>query len=149
MTQVESPGTRIRLRVRYAETDQMGRAHHMHYLAWFELGRTELIRATGLAYADMEQQGIMLPVAHVEVDYRHGATYDELIEIETWVSDVRSRTVTFAYRATRAENGETLAAGSTRLVCTDPDGRPRRIPTEILETLDGLAARVSTRDTST
>ena len=82
MTQDELPGSRIRLRVRYAETDQMGRAHHMQYLAWFELGRTELIRGTGLAYADMERQGIFLPVAHVEVDYRSGAGYDELVEIE-------------------------------------------------------------------
>ena len=143
MTRGESPGSRIHLRVRYAETDQMGRAHHMHYLAWFELGRTELIRGTGMAYADMERQGTMLPVSHVEVEYRRGAGYDELVEIETRVSEVRSRTVTFSYRATGAEDGELLATGSTRLVCTDPAGRPTRIPDAARATLRELASEAA------
>lgn len=144
MREADPPGARIQLRVRYAETDQMGRAHHMQYLAWFELGRTELIRGTGLAYAEMERRGIWLPVSHVELDYRRGAGYDELVEIETRVSGVRSRTVTFAYRALRVEDGELLAEGTTRLVCTSADGRPRRFPPEIEETLRGLVDRSPT-----
>jgi acyl-CoA thioester hydrolase len=146
MTDVGSPGASIRLRVRYAETDQMGRAHHMQYLAWFELGRTELIRAAGMVYADMEKQGILLPVAHAEVEYRRGVGYDELVEIETRVSDVRSRSVTFAYRALRAADGEVLATGTTRLVCTDSEGRPRRIPAPIAEMLIGLTAPAAKSD---
>lgn len=139
MRDSDSGGARTRLRVRYAETDQMGRAHHMQYLAWFELGRTELIRATGTAYVDLERQGVMLPVADVEVRYLRGAGYDELVEILTRVSEVRSRTVTFEYEARRASDGEVLAKGATRLVCTDPAGRPMRIPAEVARTLRSLS----------
>ena len=133
-------GNRTLLRVRYAETDQMGRAHHMQYLAWFELGRTELLRAAGVAYSEIERQGVMLPVSNVEVEYTGGAGYDELVEVETRVSEVRSRTVSFAYVAKRAETGELLASGSTRLVCTNADGRPRRIPPHLITVLHSLQA---------
>jgi acyl-CoA thioester hydrolase len=131
-------GERTRLRVRYAETDQMGRAHHMQYLAWFELGRTELLRGAGVAYSALEREGVMLPVSNVEVEYRSPVGYDETVDIYTRVSRVRSRTVTFTYLATRAETGEELAAGSTRLVCTDERGKPRRIPPHLIVVLEGL-----------
>jgi len=133
-------GSRTLLRVRYAETDQMGRAHHMQYLAWFELGRTELLRAAGVVYSEIERQGVMLPVSNVEVEYTSGAGYDELVEVETRVSEVRSRTVSFSYVATRADTGEVLASGSTRLVCTNVDGRPRRIPPHLITVLRSLQA---------
>ncbi len=138
MTSGATAGARTRLRVRYAETDQMGRAHHMQYLAWFELGRTELLRAAGAAYSEIERQGVMLPVSNVDVEYLSGAGYDELVEVETRVSEVRSRTVTFAYVATRAETGEILATGSTRLVCTNGEGRPKRIPLHLVTVLRSL-----------
>ena len=131
---------RTLLRVRYAETDQMGRAHHMQYLAWFELGRTELLRAAGVAYSEIERQGVMLPVSNVEVEYTSGVGYDELVEIETRVSEVRSRTVSFAYVAIRAGTGEVLASGTTRLVCTNASGRPRRIPAHLITVLHSLQA---------
>jgi acyl-CoA thioester hydrolase len=131
-------GERTRLRVRYAETDQMGRAHHMQYLAWFELGRTELLRGAGVAYSALEREGVMLPVSNVEVEYRSPVGYDETVDIYTRVSRVRSRTVAFTYLATRAETGEELAAGSTRLVCTDERGKPRRIPPHLIVVLEGL-----------
>ena len=136
-----APGSRIELRVRYAETDQMGRAHHMQFLAWFELGRTELLRGTGTAYADLEKRGVMLPVTDVDVRYLHGAGYDELVEIVTGVTDVRSRTVTFSYRALRAVDGTVLATGSTRLMCTGLTGRPMRIPPDVARTLRSLMPR--------
>ncbi|MBT8462520.1 MAG: acyl-CoA thioesterase [Gemmatimonadetes bacterium] len=129
-----------RLRVRYAETDQMGRAHHMHYLAWFELGRTDLLRAAGVAYSKIEQEGVKLPVSHVEIEYRGPVRYDELVDVYTRVSGVRSRTVTFTYLAVRAETGDELAAGSTRLVCTDDKGKPRRIPPHLIDVLESLKA---------
>ena len=97
MSSNPTAGERTRLRVRYAETDQMGRAHHMHYLAWFELGRTELLRGAGVAYSEIESQGVKLPVSNVEIEYRSPAGYDEAVDIFTRVSRVRSRTVTFSY----------------------------------------------------
>lgn len=138
MRDEESGCGRTSLRVRYAETDQMGRAHHMQYLAWFELGRTELLRSAGVAYSKLEREGVMLPVSHVEVEYRSPVGYDEIVDIYTRVSRVRSRTVTFSYLAARAENGEELATGSTRLVCTDSTGRPKRISPHLITVLESL-----------
>ena len=140
MSSHPTAGERTRLRVRYAETDQMGRAHHMHYLAWFELGRTELLRGAGVAYSEIESQGVKLPVSNEEIEYRSPAAYDEAVDIFTRVSRVRSRTVTFSYLAARGETGEALATGSTRLVCTDAEGRPRRIPPHLISVLEGLLA---------
>lgn len=140
MSSHPTAGERTRLRVRYAETDQMGRAHHMHYLAWFELGRTELLRGAGVAYSEIESQGVKLPVSNVEIEYRSPVAYDEAVDIFTRVSRVRSRTVTFSYLAARGETGEALATGSTRLVCTDADGSPRRIPPHLISVLEGLLA---------
>jgi acyl-CoA thioester hydrolase len=112
----------------------------MHYLAWFELGRTELLRGAGVAYSEIESQGVKLPVSNVEIEYRSPAAYDEAVDIFTRVSRVRSRTVTFSYLAARAETGEALATGSTRLVCTDAEGTPRRIPPHLISVLEGLLA---------
>lgn len=138
MTSNKGEGDRTRLRVRYAETDQMGRAHHMHYLAWFELGRTDLLRSAGVAYSEIERQGVRLPVSNVEVEYRSPAGYDELVDVITRISEVRSRTITFTYDAVRADTGEVLATGMTRLFCTDDAGKPRRIPEHLLLVLEGL-----------
>jgi acyl-CoA thioester hydrolase len=144
----EIPGSRTAIRVRYAETDQMGHAHHMNYLAWFELGRTELMRANGLSYAGLEQEGILLPVARAELDYRQGAGYDEQVWILSRVKQVRSRSVTFAYEAVRAKDEALLARGTTTLVCTDSDLRLRRIPGEAQRILEQLkiAAEAESHD---
>ena len=138
------PGSRTEIRVRYAETDQMGHAHHMNYLAWFELGRTELMRANGVSYAGLEQQGILLPVARAELDYRQGAGYDEQVWIRSRVKQVRSRSVTFEYEAVRAADEALLARGSTTLVCTDSDLRLRRIPDEAQRMLEELMCAAET-----
>jgi acyl-CoA thioester hydrolase len=134
----EIPGSRTEIRVRYAETDQMGHAHHMNYLAWFELGRTELMRVNGLSYAQLERDGTLLPVARAELSYRKGAGYDERVQIRTRVTEVRSRSVTFGYEAIRADDGVRLASGLTTLVCTDAELRPRRIPDTALRILERL-----------
>jgi acyl-CoA thioester hydrolase len=138
MSERQPPGSRIEIRVRYAETDQMGLAHHMHYLAWFELGRTALMRANGISYAELERGGLLLPVARAELEYRRGAGYDDRVEIRTRVSGVRSRAVSFAYEARAAADGELLATGTTTLVCTDSDMRPRRMPGEVAALLGRL-----------
>lgn len=118
----------IRLRVRYGETDQMGRAHHAHYLLWCEEGRTAWMRERGASYADLESEGVYLPVSRVSVDYREPARYEEEIDVVTRVSGVRSRSVSFAYRVLRASDGTALADATTELVCMDGRGKVRRLP---------------------
>lgn len=130
----------VELRVRYAETDQMGRAHHRHYLVWCELGRTTLMRAHGVSYAEMERDGLLLPVSRVEVEYRLPAAYDERVRIHTRLERVRSREIVLAYRIARAKDDATLARARTWLICADAGGRPRRFPVGVRERLDGLAA---------
>ncbi len=130
--------------MRYAETDRMGVVYHAHYLIWCELGRTDYIREGGMSYRAMEEAGIMLAVAEANVRYRAPARYDDLIRVETTLTDVSSRAVTFEYRIANAETGELLATASTLLVALDPSYRVARLPAEIrgrLEASAGAAAR--------
>lgn len=131
----------IELRVRYAETDQMGVVYHTNYLVWCEIGRTELIRAlTGVSYAALEAEGVALAVAELSIRYHGAARYDNLIRVRTTLSDARSRAVTFEYAITNAESGERLATARTVLVSLDPRGRPVVMPESLRRGLAGDAA---------
>ncbi len=117
------------VRVRYAETDQMGVVYHTNYLVWCEIGRTELLRAmTGMSYAGLEQQGIRLAVSELSVRYHGAARYDNLIRVRTTLTESRSRSITFEYLITNAESGDRLASARTVLVSLDPAGRPSTLP---------------------
>ena len=118
----------------------MGKAHHMHYLAWFELGRMELLRANGILYAELERADVMLPVTKAEVEYRQSVGYDEAVQVWTSIGEVRSRTVTFLYEARRAVDGGLLARGRTVVACTDRDARARSIPGAVVMALIGDTA---------
>jgi acyl-CoA thioester hydrolase len=119
------------IRVRYAETDQMGVAHHREYFAWFEVGRTDLLRGLGLSYRELEQQGIRLPVIEAQARYFTPAHYDDLLEIRTAVTAMTGARVSFAYEVRRAETEGCLAVGSTSHAAIDPKGRPRRLPAHL------------------
>ncbi|WP_419161935.1 acyl-CoA thioesterase [Candidatus Palauibacter sp.] len=126
------------VRVRYAETDQMGCVHHRHYLVWCELGRTSLMRRHGVSYAELERGGLMLPVSRAEVEYRVPAGYDDRIRIHTWLERVRSRQLVFSYRIASGDDDTTHAYARTALVCTDSHGRPRRLPEAVRRELAAL-----------
>jgi acyl-CoA thioester hydrolase len=135
------PGSVTEIRVRYAETDQMRRAHHMAYVGWFELGRTEMMRLNGLSYAEMEKRGILLPVVRLHIDYLKGVAYEDVVEVHTSIEEVRSRRVTFHYRVVHASDGSLAAEATSVLVCMDPEGKPRRLPDDVREDLEALSAR--------
>ena len=119
----------LELRVRYAETDQMGVVYHTNYLVWCEIGRTELIRSmTGTSYAELERAGVALAVAELSIRYHGAARYDNLIRVRTTLSDARSRSVSFDYEITNAESDERLATARTVLVSLDARGRPTVMP---------------------
>lgn len=131
-------GAALEFRVRYAETDQMGVVYHANYLVWCEMGRTELIRRRGDSYAELERAGVVLAVADASVRYHAPARYDDLIRVEAWVDQVRSRTVKFSYRISRASDGEPdvrLASATTTLIALDRDSRPRTLPPDLIERL--------------
>ena len=119
----------LELRVRYAETDQMGVVYHTNYLVWCEIGRTELIRnLTGMSYATLEEEGVALAVSELSIRYHGAAKYDNLISVRTSLADARSRSVTFDYVISNTESGERLATARTVLVSLDPRGRPVVMP---------------------
>lgn len=119
------------LRVRYAETDQMGVAWHGEYLVWFEVGRTDLLRNLGLTYRELEAQGLHLPVIEVQVRYLRPARYDDILEIRTALGHLSGARVSFAYEVLREEGTVSLAQGTTSHAAVDREGRPRRLPDEL------------------
>lgn len=117
-----------RVRVRYLEVDPMRVAHHSCYLAWFEVGRTELMRELGCTYRQMESEGVFLPVVEVSCRYRSPARYDDLLEIETVLLEVAASRVTFEYCLRRAEGDALLAEGRTVHATVDSRGGVIRLP---------------------
>src|SRR3712207_1513256 len=114
------------IRVRYAETDRMGLLHHANYLVYFEQGRTELLRARGLSYKDLEDQGYLLVLTKVEVRYRRPARYDDLLTLRTTVE--RATLVRIDHRYELLCAGQLLAEGTSTLACVDRAGQPQALP---------------------
>jgi acyl-CoA thioester hydrolase len=128
-----SKGAASSIRVRYAETDQMGVAYHGNYFAWFEVGRTDLLRGHGMTYKDLEAQDVHLPVIEAQARFVRPALYDDVLEIRTRVSEVSGARLTFAYEVRRGQD-DLLATGSTSHAAVDGRGRARRLP-EVLRRL--------------
>jgi acyl-CoA thioester hydrolase len=127
------------VRVRYAETDQMGVVYHANYLVWCDIGRTQYLKALGANYAELERSGTMLAVSDASIRYHASARYDEVIRIETTLREVRSRALTFDYEIINAASGTRLASASTVLVSLDRSGRPVKLPDQtraLLRTAD-------------
>jgi acyl-CoA thioester hydrolase len=113
---------------RYVETDQAGVIHNSVYPIWFEMGRTELLRANGLAYKDLEAAGFFFVVAELHVKYRRPSRYDQPLTLETTCGPVTASRVEHTYKLTDSVTGVVLAEGSTILACVDRQGRLQRIP---------------------
>jgi acyl-CoA thioester hydrolase len=117
------------VRVRYAETDQMGVVYYANYMVWMEVGRVEFCRALGVAYRDMEQQDkILLTVAEVNCRYLSPAFYDEEVIIKTWLEKSHPRMVTFAYEMRRASDAGALSSGYSKHIFCGPGLKPVRLP---------------------
>ena len=132
----DAPSCTVEFRTRYSETDQMGIIHHANYLAWCEIGRTELIRRLWKPYAEVEKDGVLLPVTDVSLRYHASARYDELVRVTTHVQSVRSRSIVFAYLIERVEedgSATRLVTASTGLTPIDRAGRLRALPAEVMD----------------
>ena len=122
-----------RLRVRYAETDQMGIVHHANYLVWFELGRTDLCRDAGVPYTEIESRGYILVVTDVTCRYRLPFHYDDEVIVRTSIASAASRAMTFAYELYDTA-GELHASGTTSHLWVDAQTRkPVRADAEAME----------------
>jgi acyl-CoA thioester hydrolase len=122
-----------RLRVRYAETDQMGVVYHSNHLIWFEVGRVELMRQMGFSYRDMERDdGRFIAVAEVKCRYRAPVYYDEEVVVRTQLKSVRESVVVFSYEIVRADNDAVLAEGETTHIVTDSNMKIAALPEKYL-----------------
>jgi acyl-CoA thioester hydrolase len=129
------------VRVRYAETDQMGVVYHANYLIWFEVGRVELMRALGLEYKRMEiEDDCRIVVADAHCRYRHSAMYDELLRIRTRIAESRNRLIKFSYEVIRDADGKVLANGETTHVICGRNGRTKMLPKKYHSVFDAVAA---------
>lgn len=117
------------IRVRYAETDQMGIVHHSNYYVWFEIGRSEICRANGFSYQQMEKEdNVLLVVAESFCRYKSPAFYEDVLTIRTKLEKLRSRSLIFAYEIYRASDEMTLAVGQTLHIVTDHQKRIVSLP---------------------
>lgn len=122
-----------RVRVRYAETDQMGVVYHSNHLIWFEVGRVELLRQLGFSYRDMEREdGRFIAVAEAKCRYRAPVYYDEEVVIRTRLKHVRESVVVFSYELLRANGGALLAEGETTHIVTDGSMKIAALPEKYL-----------------
>ncbi len=124
------------IRVRYAETDQMGVVYHANYLVWCEIGRTDFIRRCGMSYADMERSGVKLAVTEATLRMHASARYDDMIRVTTRLAEVRSRSVAFAYDIASADSGVRIATATTTLVSVSADGRTVSLTADIRALLE-------------
>ncbi|MEO7653817.1 MAG: thioesterase family protein [Bryobacteraceae bacterium] len=118
-----------RLRVRYAETDQMGVVYYANYIVWMEVGRVDYCKSVGFSYEQMERQdGVFLAVSEAKCRYVYPARFDQDIDIHTHLEDAHPRMVRFGYEMRLADNGRVLATGETKHVFCGRDLKPVRLP---------------------
>ena len=126
-TDQPAPTISHQFRVRYAETDAMGIAHHSSFLLWMEMGRTEFMRSFGFTYRQLEELGVVMPVVELNVRYRRPARYDDQLRIDTYVAEFTRVRIKLAYRILREPDNELLAEGWTLHALTNTEGRPIRL----------------------
>ncbi len=124
----------VSIRPRYGEVDSMGVVYHAHYLVYFEIGRTEYMRAHGASYAALEREGYRLAVVDASVQYKRPAMYDQELEVAVWLSQLGRATATFRYELWDQE-GHVLASGQTRLGCINAQNRPVALPAATYQAL--------------
>jgi len=133
-----------RLRVRYAETDQMGVVYHSNHFIWFEVGRVELLRQLGFSYRDMETEDkLFIAVAEAKCRYRAPVFYDEEVLIRTQLVHVRNSVVRFGYELLRAGDGTLLADGETTHIVTGADMKTTVLPEKYLKVFRATVGKLS------
>jgi acyl-CoA thioester hydrolase len=130
------------VRVRYAETDQMGVVYHANYLVWFEVGRVEFIRQMGMTYAAMEREGAMIAVVEATARYKAPARYDDELIVRTSVAGLRGPIVRFRYAVVRAADEMLLCEGETVHIVVGRDMKKREMPPAYAERFAQLQRRM-------
>ncbi len=133
-----------RVRVRYAETDQMGVVYHANYFIWFEVGRVEFLRQMGFSYRDMEKDdGCCIAVVDARCRYKAPARYDDEIVVRTHLKNIRESIIHFGYELLRAGDGVLLAEGETTHVVTDMNMKKTPLPEKYMQAFRQAVVRLS------
>ena len=136
----------VNVRVRYAETDQMGVVYHANYFVWFEVGRVELMRALGAEYKRMEtEDDCQIVVADVRCRYHHPARYDEVLRVRTRIAESKNRVIRFSYELFRDADGKLLANAETTHIICGKNGKPKLLPGKYRKIFDAIAADIPDR----
>jgi acyl-CoA thioester hydrolase len=136
----------VTVRVRYAETDQMGVVYHANYLVWFEVGRVELMRALGVEYKRMElEDDCQIVLADAHCRYHHPARYDEVLRVRTRIAESKNRVIRFAYELFRDADGQLLASGETTHIICGKNGKPKLLPGKYRAIFGAIAAEAPDR----
>jgi len=144
---IEQGYAEARVRVRYAETDQMGVVYHANYLVWFEVGRVEFIRQLGMDYKDMEQEdGALIAVAEVTARYKVPARYDDELVVKTSLTGMRGPIVKFRYVVLRPADDTILCEGETVHFVVGRDMKRREMPAKYVETFAAVMHRLAKKD---
>ena len=130
-------GPSLTVRVYYEDTDAAGVVYYANYFTLFERGRTELFRFMGIPYSDIEKQGVYVPVSDARCIYKRSARDDDLLRIESAVEEMKRARIKIAYRILRNDT-ELLAEGYTVHAFVNAEGKPRRIPQEIVSTIQSF-----------
>ena len=130
-----------RIRVRYAETDQMGVVYHSNHFIWFEVGRVELLRQLGFTYKDMETaDDCFIAVVDARCRYKAPVRYDDEIVVRTYLKHVREKVIHFGYELRGAETGQLLAEGETTHIVANAQMKPRKLPEKYMAAFRAAAS---------
>ncbi|WP_130863130.1 acyl-CoA thioesterase [Bacilliculturomica massiliensis] len=135
------------IRVPYADTDAMGVVYHMNYIKYFEVGRGEMMRGLGFPYREMEKEGMMLPVIECACKYKTPAVYDDVLEIRSILTEVKSASIRVDYEIRRKEDGVLLVTGMTRHAVTDKSMKPVRLKTHFPAFYASMTGETEAEDT--
>ena len=129
-----TPVTECRLRVRYAETDQMGVVYHANHFIWFEVGRVELLRQLGFSYKDMEREDdCFIAVVDARCRYKAPVHYDDEVVVRTYLKHVREKVIHFGYELRKVDTGKLLAEGETTHIVANAKMKPRALPEKYMK----------------
>lgn len=127
------------LRVRFAETDMMGVAHHSSYVIYLEAGRVDYMRQLGSPYSELEARGYSLAVSEMSLRILTAARFDDVLRVDTWVEEAGSRAITFGYEVRNADSDQLLVTAQVKLVCIDHNGQVRRLPQDWYDLIRPMA----------
>jgi acyl-CoA thioester hydrolase len=131
-----------RIRVRYAETDQMGVVYHANHFIWFEVGRVELLRQLGFSYKEMEKEDdCFIAVVDARCRYKAPVHYDDEVLVRTYLKNIRDKMIHFGYELVRAETSELLAEGETTHIVADSQMKPRALPEKYMKAFREAAGK--------